>query len=86
MERGKIHVDDWGPLLRETPLKDVLITHELQQRVRRPADYQRENNALHTLMSLFSAGASNLLQVLAETLRTLCGADSAGICVENAFP
>lgn len=67
-------------------LEDVLITNDLRSRPSRPAEYQRENEALHTLMGLFSAGSPDLLQVLAETLRTLCEADSAGICVENTFP
>jgi two-component system, cell cycle sensor histidine kinase and response regulator CckA len=57
----------------------VLITEALAQRSARPPDFESENRALVKLADTLATAPQTLLQTLAETVLTLCRADSAGI-------
>ena len=64
----------------ETPaLQSVLSTVELDRRPSRPPDHAAENRALIALAQQLAVSPMGILQTLAETALTLCGAHSAGI-------
>jgi signal transduction histidine kinase len=60
-------------------LESVISTAELTRRPLRPANHAAENQALITLARGMVASPNDILQKLAETALTLCGAGSSGI-------
>ena len=60
-------------------LKSVRSIDELSQRPSRPPDHAAENRALLKLARTMAVAPEGLLQELAETALTLCGAHTAGI-------
>ena len=61
------------------PLEEILCTEELDRRVSRRPDYQRENRALVTLVQTLADSPQNILQVLADTILDVLDCGSAGI-------
>ncbi len=61
------------------PLESILCTEELQNRSSRPANYEKENNALRTLVSALADSPSTIFQTLAETIKDITQSDSAGL-------
>jgi PAS domain S-box-containing protein len=59
----------------------LLVTHELATRPARAPDYAAENRALGALAQELARHPEGVPQRLAELLRELCGAGSAGIAV-----
>src|SRR5215813_4243943 len=60
-------------------LESILCTKELQCRLSRPPDYEKENRALVTLMSALADSPSTIFETLAETIRDITHCDSAGL-------
>jgi PAS domain S-box-containing protein len=60
-------------------LESILCTEELQRRVSRPPDYEKENRALVALMSALADSPSSIFQTLAETILDITQCDSAGL-------
>jgi PAS domain S-box-containing protein len=60
---------------------DVLITHELHERLSRPPDYEAESRTLVALAETMATAPSQVLQLLVEHVLELCHADSAGISI-----
>ena len=60
-------------------LESILCTPELQRRPSRPPDYEKENSALVTLMSVLADSPSSIFQTLAETILDITQCDSAGL-------
>lgn len=67
-------------------LAEVLTTHELDQRPSRPPDLLGENEALRALMATAAHRPDEIFQRLVETAMALCGAESAGLSVEDHDP
>jgi len=61
------------------PLESILLTEELTRRPRRAPDHESENRALASLVQSLVKSAGGILQVLAEKIREVLKADSAGI-------
>jgi len=59
--------------------RSLFSTAELSERPSRPPDYAAENGALIALAREMAASPDGILQKLAETALTLCGAHSAGL-------
>jgi PAS domain S-box-containing protein len=72
-----------GEVPRERPdapsLQSVLSAAALKERPSRPSDLAAENRALVALAEAMVASPAGILQKLAETALTLCGAHSAGV-------
>ena len=60
-------------------LRSMLSTAELARRPSRPPDHEAENKALIALAQAMAASPEGILQKLADTALTLCGAHSAGL-------
>jgi PAS domain S-box-containing protein len=60
-------------------LDSILCTEELLNRPRRPPDYEKENFALVALVSALADSPRTILQTLADKVRELLHADSAGL-------
>jgi PAS domain S-box-containing protein len=60
-------------------LESILCTEELQQRPSRPADHAKENAALVALARGLAESRHTILEILAETILRVTGADSAGL-------
>jgi PAS domain S-box-containing protein len=60
-------------------LESILCTEELQQRPARPPDYAKENAALVALASALAESRHTILDVLADTILRVTGADSSGL-------
>jgi PAS domain S-box-containing protein len=60
-------------------LESILCTEELQQRPSRPPDYAKENAALVALASALAESRHTILEILAETILHVTGADSSGL-------
>jgi PAS domain S-box-containing protein len=60
-------------------LESILCTEELLNRPSRPPDYEKENSALVALVSALAASPRTILQTLADKVRELLHADSAGL-------
>jgi hypothetical protein len=60
-------------------LESILCTEELQSRPSRPANYEKENNALRALVSALTDSPSTIFQTLAETILDITQCDSAGL-------
>jgi PAS domain S-box-containing protein len=60
-------------------LESILCTKELQCRLSRPPDYEKENRALVTLMSALADSPSTIFETLAETILDITHCDSAGL-------
>jgi PAS domain S-box-containing protein len=60
-------------------LESILCTEELQRRVSRPPDYEKENRALVALMGALADSPSSIFQTLAETILDITQCDSAGL-------
>jgi PAS domain S-box-containing protein len=60
-------------------IQSALSTAELSQRLSRAPDYAAESRALIALAEQLATSPVGILQKLAETALTLCGAQSAGI-------
>ena len=67
----------------QVPLQTVLTTQELLRRPARAPDYKGEAQALLTLSRELSASPHTLLQTLCETAMELCGAQSAGVSIQE---
>lgn len=65
------------------PLGTVLITPELKTRPARAPRYAEENAALLALSTELVEAPDNVLQSLADTACRLCGAESAGISLQE---
>ena len=61
------------------PLESILCMEELQRRVSRPPDYEKENRALVALMGALADSPSSIFQELAETILDITQCDSAGL-------
>jgi hypothetical protein len=61
------------------PLDAVLRTEELQRRLSRPIDYEKENRALAALMHALSDSPRTILQTLSDLILELFDAGSAGV-------
>jgi PAS domain S-box-containing protein len=61
------------------PLESILCTEELQRRVSRPPDYEKENRALVALMAALADSPGSIFQTLAETILDITQCDSAGL-------
>jgi PAS domain S-box-containing protein len=64
-------------------LDDVLITHQLGTRARRPPDPVRENDAIHALVRDLTEKPQRVLQLLVDIALELCHAGSAGVSVRE---
>jgi len=64
-------------------LNDVLITEELNTRPARPSGYAGEIAALSELVQCLAESPKTVLQVLADKVVDLTGADSSGISIEE---
>jgi PAS domain S-box-containing protein len=62
-------------------LESIVCTEELLNRPRRPPDYEKENSALVALVSALADSPRTILQTLADKVRELLHADSAGLSV-----
>jgi PAS domain S-box-containing protein len=60
-------------------LESILCTEELQRRLSRPPDYEKENRALVALVNALADSPSTILQTLAETILDTTQCDSAGL-------
>jgi PAS domain S-box-containing protein len=60
-------------------LESILCTEELLNRPSRPPDYEQENSALVALVSALADSPRTILQTLADKVRELLHADSAGL-------
>src|ERR1700741_340468 len=60
-------------------LESILCTEELHRRPPRPPDYEKENSALVALVSALADSPRTILQTLADKVRELLHADSAGL-------
>ena len=63
----------------QASLESILCTEELQQRVSRPPDYERENRGLGALLSALTDSPTTIFQMLAETILEITQCDSAGL-------
>jgi PAS domain S-box-containing protein len=61
------------------PLESILCTEELQRRISRPPDYEKENRALVALMGALADSPNSIFQRLAETILDITQCDSAGL-------
>lgn len=61
------------------PLESILLIEELTRRPQRAPDYESENRALASLVQALAGSGAGVLQVLAEKIREVLRADSAGI-------
>src|SRR5690349_20258666 len=61
------------------PLESILCTEELQRRISRPPDFEKENRALVALMSALADSPDSIFQRLAETILDITQCDSAGL-------
>jgi PAS domain S-box-containing protein len=69
----------------KTPiLKSVRPTSDLYRRRSRPPDHAAENRALIALSEQLAISPTGILQKLADTALTLCGAGSAGVSLLEA--
>jgi PAS domain S-box-containing protein len=66
------------------PLEAILCTDELHRRPSRPADYEKENQALVKLVSALADSPGTILQTLAETILDITQCDSAGLSLLTA--
>ena len=73
-----------GDEVTTATLLSVLSTAELGNRPSRAPDYAAESRALIALAEQLAASPVGILQKLAETALTLCGAQSAGISLLEA--
>jgi signal transduction histidine kinase len=69
--------------LERFSLEDVLITAELNARPVKMPDYAAENAALSELVGCLNASPGAVLQMLADKIISLTGADSSGISIEE---
>jgi PAS domain S-box-containing protein len=60
-------------------LESILCTEELQRRLSRLPDYEKENRALVALVNALADSPSTILQTLAETILDITQCDSAGL-------
>jgi PAS domain S-box-containing protein len=60
-------------------LESILCTEELQSRLSRPPNYEKENQALRALVSALADSPSTIFQRLAETIQDITQCDSAGL-------
>jgi GAF domain-containing protein len=60
-------------------LEEILITHKLLDRQRKPLDHKKQNDAFITLARETSYGSDAVLQTLCELAIDLCDAGSAGV-------
>jgi len=61
------------------PLESILCTEELQSRASRPRNYEKENQALQTLVCALADSPKTIFQTLAETIKDITQCDSAGL-------
>ena len=61
------------------PLESILCTEELQRRISRSPDYEKENRALVALMGALADAPDSIFQRLAETILDITQCDSAGL-------
>jgi PAS domain S-box-containing protein len=73
-----------GGRVKTPALRSVLSTAELSKRPSRAPDYAAESRALIALAEQLATSPAGILQELAETALTLCGAQSAGISLLEA--
>jgi PAS domain S-box-containing protein len=86
-ERGTFNADRTSPVdgyalkdsIPQASLESILCTEELHRRPRRAPDYEKENRALVTLVSVLSNSPNTTLQTLAETILDITQCDSAGL-------
>jgi signal transduction histidine kinase len=70
----------------QATLEDVLITHELISRPRRPASPKAEAAALHKLARTMATAPNDLPDTLLELAVELCEADTAGLSLLETTP
>jgi PAS domain S-box-containing protein len=64
-------------------LDDVLITHQLGSRGRRPPDRARESDAIHALVRDLTDQPPRVLELLVDVALDLCRAGSAGVSLRE---
>jgi two-component sensor histidine kinase len=64
-------------------LRDLLADEDFRRREHKPRDANRESVALRRLSRLLAEAPETILQDLVDTAVELCGADSAGISLEE---
>jgi PAS domain S-box-containing protein len=88
MSEPLLHHDERSPKYRNAsrqqaadtpPLRSMLSVDELNRRPSRSPDHAAENHALIELARVMANSPNGVLQKLAETALTLCGAQSAGL-------
>jgi hypothetical protein len=70
-------------------LESILCTEGLQQRPSLPPDHAKENAALVALASVLAESRHTILEILAETILRVTGADSSGLSLltsDGAIP
>jgi signal transduction histidine kinase/ActR/RegA family two-component response regulator len=72
-----------APAVPRVPLEEVIATAELERRPTRAPDFESESRALVGLMRALREADTNVLQKLADTALRLCGAQSAGVSIEE---
>jgi hypothetical protein len=60
-------------------LESIVCTEQLLNRPSRPPDYEQENSALVALVSALADSPRTILQTLADKVREVLHADSAGL-------
>jgi PAS domain S-box-containing protein len=80
------YADAGSPVAFETAIPKAAVslnsidrTRELRERPSRPPDYEKENGALAALAIALADSPGSILQVLAERVLAILGADSAGL-------
>lgn len=61
------------------PLESILCTEDFRRRPSRPADHEKENQALVKLVSALADSPDTILQTLADTILEITDSDSAGL-------
>ena len=78
MSRANIPLEDSIPEAGVS-LESILCTEELERRISRPPDYEKENRALVALMGALADAPNSIFQRLAETIMDITQCDSAGL-------
>ncbi|HEX8896473.1 MAG TPA: ATP-binding protein [Terriglobales bacterium] len=76
--RANISLEDSIPEAAAS-LESILCTEELQRRVSRPPDYEKENRALVALVGALADSPSSIFRTLAKTILDITQCDSAGL-------
>jgi hypothetical protein len=87
-EVGSRRISERGTMLLGTPetgmeFRDLLSDHAFLSRTGKKRDFQQPFDALRRVTEVFAIHSENVLQELVNVAMTCCGADSAGISLEE---